>query len=98
MKKLYLFMVLLLLVSPLLMAAGGQAIKISGNITAINTVDKTITINDTILVKVTDNTYICQGPAPCIEITFYMLAVGDRVKITAQYVGDVLVAKKIVVH
>ena len=58
MKKLYLFMIVIMLVSPLLMAAGGNAIKISGYITAIDDDNMTIIVNDTLLVQVTGSTTI----------------------------------------
>ena len=103
MKKLYLFMVLLLLVSPLLMAAGGKGVHIQGTITDINKTNLTITVGD-ILVQVTNKTliYECTNPGEhnqdCTEIEFKDLTINDRVGVTGQYVGEVLYAKKIVVH
>ena len=102
MKKLYLFMIVIMLVSPLLMAAGGNAIKISGYITAIDDDNMTIIVNDTLLVQVTDSTTIYEstgaGSQDCEPITFEDLNVGDRVRVIGQYSGDELVAKRIIVH
>lgn len=98
MKKLYLFMILLLLVSPLLMAAGSHTIKVRGTIEEINATAMTITVDGT-LIQVTIETEIAiYTDEGCVDYSFNLLAVGDRVNVICKLVGDVLVARTIIVH
>jgi hypothetical protein len=97
MKRNLLVLLAVILVASLTLAAGGHTVKLSGTITAIDADAKTITVN-AITVKIKSGTTICEGPAPCVPITFADLVVGDQVKVVGVYDGTVLVANKIIVH
>lgn len=99
MKKNLYILLALILVASFTIAAGGHGVRIKGVITAIDADAMTITVNSTV-VQVTHSTYIeeCDGNEDHTTITFGELEIEDRVGVTGQFDGDILVAKKIVVH
>lgn len=96
-RNLLILLVMILMASVTLGAAGGRGVRFEGIITAIDAEAMTITVNST-TVEVNSNTLICLTPSPCTPGVFGDLELGQRVRVTAVLHGDILLAKKIVVH
>ena len=96
MKRNLLILLVFALMASLTIGAGGGT-RITGVITAIDTFAQTIVVNGlTIQINTTTTIYITLSP--CVEGDFDDLEVGDYVRITGVFHGDLIVAKKIVIH
>jgi hypothetical protein len=97
MKKTLLTTLALVLVSSVMLYAGGpkgpKCTQIEGVIDSIDASNMQLTI-DGLTIQVTEDTIILQKQAP---ITFEVLTVGMTVKVCGQMEGDILVACKICV-
>ena len=96
MKRNLLILLAVVLVASTTLAAGGGT-RITGVITAIDPVAQTITVNS-LTIQINDMTTIYITLNPCVEGGFDDLEVGDYVRITGVFHGDLIVAKKIVLH
>ena len=99
MKRNLLILLAVLLIASVTLGAGGNGVRLNGTIEAIDDAAQTIVVNS-VTVQVTRKTTICEyyDGVTCTPITFADLDVGERVGVTGQYSGTILVAKKIVVH
>lgn len=96
MKRNLLILLAVVLMASLTIAAGGGT-RITGVITAIDDEAQTITVNS-LTIKINDTTTIYITLNPCVIGDFDDLEVGQYVRITGVFHGDLIVAKKIVVH
>ena len=96
MKKNLLMLLVVILMASVTLAAGGGT-RITGVITAIDPVAQTIVVNG-LTIQINDTTTIYVTLNPCVIGSFADLDVGDYVRITGVFHGDLIVAKKIVLH
>ena len=96
MKKNLVILLAVVLIASVTLAAGGGT-RITGVITAIDPVAQTIVVNG-LTIQINDTTTIYITLNPCVEGDFDDLAVGQYVRITGVFHGDLIVAKKIVIH
>ena len=96
MKRNLLILLVVILMASLTIAAGGGT-RITGVITAIDEDAQTIVVNNT-TIQINDTTTIYITLNPCVVGDFDDLEVGQSVRITGVFHGDLIVAKKIVVH
>jgi len=96
-KILYFVLVMILLACATPAAAKGGGIRIDGEITAINADDMTIIVGST-TVQVTTDTEITVASGLCDPLNFSDLYIGQHVRVTGVFHGDIIVAKRIIAY
>ena len=96
MKRNLLILLAVLLIASVTLGAGG-GIRITGEIEAIGDDAMTITVDSTII-YITDDTEITLASGECVPIDFEDLEIGQFVRVSAVFHGDLLIAKRIIAY